>query len=248
MIQRRRKLSYTDQILKRKRFLAWLAAFFALYLAFELVSGFFLSSYAVATDSMLPGIAPGDRVLASPFAYGPKSPLYSGRFPGLGKPERGDLVLMEPSSWDSGGFFERLLDSIVRFVSFQQLGVLSGDKVSHDKTLLVKRVIAGPGDRVYMKDFVCYVETAGSDHFLTEYEVSGKLYDTRKDPLSSLHEPSMPFSGNHDAIILGEGEYYVVGDNRTVSADSRAWGTVKASQFVAKLVFRYWPFDKFGSF
>ena len=47
-------------------------------------------------------------------------------------------------------------------------------------------------------------------------------------------------------IVLGAGEYFVSGDNRPYSSDSRAWGPIKKSHIVGKAFFRYWPASALG--
>ena len=45
---------------------------------------------------------------------------------------------------------------------------------------------------------------------------------------------------------LKDNEYYVLGDNRISSSDSRIWGCVKNDQILGKVIFKYWPLDSFG--
>ena len=46
--------------------------------------------------------------------------------------------------------------------------------------------------------------------------------------------------------VLKDNEYYVLGDNRISSSDSRIWGGVKKEQILGKVIFKYWPLDVFG--
>ncbi len=71
---------------------------------------------------------------------------------------------------------------------------------------------------------------------------------------SPLPEPYIPeeydtlpgaFTKNR-AVNLGPDEYFVVGDNRPYSSDSRAWGPITRGDIVGKAFFRYWPMDKMG--
>ena len=50
-----------------------------------------------------------------------------------------------------------------------------------------------------------------------------------------------------DEIILGEDEYFVLGDNRNGSTDSREIGPIKKEQIKGHAVFRIWPFERFGT-
>lgn len=54
---------------------------------------------------------------------------------------------------------------------------------------------------------------------------------------------SMP---DYGPVTIPEGEYFMMGDNRNDSSDSRVWGTVKDEYLVAKGQFIYWPFDHMG--
>jgi signal peptidase I len=84
---------------------------------------------------------------------------------------------------------------------------------------LVKRVIAGPGDTVEIRQGHVYV--------------NGRL----------LHEPYVKRRENFTMppISLGRDEYFVLGDNRPVSSDSRSWGPLPRSAIIGKAWFTYWP-------
>jgi signal peptidase I len=57
---------------------------------------------------------------------------------------------------------------------------------------------------------------------------------------------AIPFSGDGEEITLREGEYFVLGDNRPESSDSRSWGPLPSSRIVGKVIFRYWPPHSLG--
>ena len=100
----------------------------------------------------------------------------------------------------------------------------------YNNKVLVKRVIAGPGEWVNMDD-------EGN------VTVDGKLLE---EPY--LKNKSM---GNYDIELpyqVPEGRYFVMGDHRDISVDSRseAVGCVAEEQIVGKLLFKVWPFDSIG--
>ncbi|MEW5817420.1 MAG: signal peptidase I, partial [Spirochaetota bacterium] len=57
-------------------------------------------------------------------------------------------------------------------------------------------------------------------------------------------DSSLPFSFNYSERLLGKDEYFIIGDSRAESNDSRYWGPVHFSQIIGKVVFRYWPLNK----
>ncbi|MYC31033.1 MAG: signal peptidase I [Chloroflexi bacterium] len=88
----------------------------------------------------------------------------------------------------------------------------------------VKRVIGLPGDRIEIVD--------------GRVAINGAVYS----------EPYVngPFSTNMASITMKEGEYFVMGDNRAHSNDSRSWGPVPEKNVVGKVWLVYWPFSEVG--
>jgi len=96
-----------------------------------------------------------------------------------------------------------------------------------DKTKsYIKRVIALPGDKVEIDNGVVIV----NGRRLSENYVPDEYRDHNSYPL----------------IQVPENRYYVLGDHRSSSNDSRAWGTVDRTFIYGKAVFVYWPLDKIG--
>lgn len=65
-----------------------------------------------------------------------------------------------------------------------------------------------------------------------------------------LREPYLPArfvdSGSYPSTHIGQDEYFVLGDHRESSNDSRAWGTVSREYIYGKAVFIYWPYSRLG--
>lgn len=91
----------------------------------------------------------------------------------------------------------------------------------------IKRIIAMPGETVYIKDGYIYINGTK----VKEYYGVEKMLN----------------SDTNEVVRLAEDEYYVLGDNRNASADSRDIGPVKSEQITGKVVFRLWPINAFGS-
>ncbi len=89
----------------------------------------------------------------------------------------------------------------------------------------IKRVIGLPGEQIQISDGVIYVDNVPlEENFGYEVMEDAKLAAS--------------------PIVLGDDEYFVLGDNRNHSSDSREIGAVKRDKIVGKAVFRVWPLDK----
>jgi signal peptidase I len=215
------------------RLLRQLGLFFLVYL---LVTAFGLKPVLAVSSSMAPTIQSGDHLLSLPAAFGIPNPLDGSRL-SYRSPERGDVVLVSPPWTQPESLFRKAANSVIRFFTAQRFG-LGADPLDRP---VIKRVVALPGDTVMMDDFIIYVRAKGSGHFLTEYEVSGHSYDLGKAGLPQDWDADLPLAGRMAALELGPGEYFVVGDNRSASTDSRFFGPVDIDHILGKISLRYWP-------
>ncbi|MBN1241804.1 MAG: signal peptidase I [Spirochaetales bacterium] len=240
----RRRSSYSEQRERRRRVINAIGLTFILLLAYELVSALLVAPYGVASRSMSPGLEPGDLVLVSSLAYGGRIEPFGIRLPGAREPERGDIALVEAPWSERPGAALSVIDSLLRLVTFQRVSLGGRSAGVADRAL--KRVVGLPGDRLFAKDGVFYVKVPGAAHYLTEFEVSGRIYELGATAAPELWADELPLSSTYQEIALGPDEYFLVGDDRAASADSRVWGPVGRERLLGRVAFRYWPFDRFG--
>lgn len=100
-------------------------------------------------------------------------------------------------------------------------------------TYYIKRIIGLPNETVEIKDNKVYIYSPALK----------KEFELKEDYLS----PQTVTSG-HLKIELGPDEYFVLGDNRSLSYDSRSWGAVKRSEIVGRVLVRLYPFLKIEIF
>ncbi len=216
------------------------------FFGWALVAHFFFSTWRVDSVSMSPALRPADRIVVSPIPFGPRVPLTQVRLPGFRAPARGDLVVVEPPYVSPLSGWRRLAEPVVAFFTFQRATLShSFDGATVDR-FMVKRIVGIPGDTIRMQAFQALIRPLGTADFLPEDKVLTERFTRRIEAPAAGGDPSPAFTGTADQVTLGVGEYYVLGDNRTSSSDSRSWGPVAISRIQAAVLFRYWPLSAIG--
>ena len=203
-------------ILKEPTWIEYCKSFFPVILAVLLLRSFLVEPFRIPSGSMIPTLLVGDFILVNKFAYGIRLPVLNTKIIELEEPSRGDVVV-----------FRYPKDPSVDYI---------------------KRVVGLPGDTVRYANKVVYVNghPAGqvpSGVYLGKGSgVSMSGASNRREQLGDLQHdilvmPRTP--GLEGEYVVGKGEYFVMGDNRDNSNDSRYWGTVPEGNLVGK-AFRIW--------
>ena len=103
------------------------------------------------------------------------------------------------------------------------------DPQEDEEEYYVKRVIGLPGENIQVKEGMVYI--------------NGELLEGEHYGKEIIMDPGIA----KDEITLGEDEYFVMGDNRNGSTDSREIGPIKREQIKGRAIFRIWPFKRFGT-
>jgi signal peptidase I len=240
---------YTSSV-RKHRVSLWRSGFVrvivATFLLWLVVSRFLASTWRIESVSMSPSLEPSDRVVVSLLAFGPMIPFTSARLPGLGEPRRGDLVVVEPPYVTSAPAWKRVLEPIAGFFTGQKATLVRDLEGSRVNRFVVKRVIGVPGDTIRLQDFVASIRPRGASDFTPEAQLIREPFKRLIEFAPANWEPSLPFSGSTTDVTLAAREYYVLGDNRTSSSDSRSWGPLDEARIVGRVTFRYWPLRSLG--
>ena len=209
----------SDQVaitLKEPTWIEYCKSFFPVILAVLLLRSFLVEPFRIPSGSMMPTLLVGDFILVNKFAYGIRLPVVNTKIIEIDEPERGDVVV-----------FRYPKDPSVDYI---------------------KRVVGLPGDTVRYANKVVYVngQPAGqvpAGVYLGKGSgVSMSGASKRREQLGDLQHdilvmPRTP--GVQGEYVVAEDEYFVMGDNRDNSNDSRYWGTVPEENLVGK-AFRIW--------
>ncbi|MFA5318132.1 MAG: signal peptidase I [Patescibacteria group bacterium] len=140
---------------------------------------------------------------------------------------------MEPSFYDHEYL---IIDEITYRLREPERGEIIVFKYPKDPSqYYIKRIVGLPGEKVEIKDGSVYIYTGDTQR---RVELDESYLPDGLDTLSSAE-------GIEE---LGQDEYYVLGDNRSHSKDSRSFGVVKDSFIIGRVVFRGWPLDRMGTF
>ncbi|HMC22783.1 MAG TPA: signal peptidase I [Thermoanaerobaculia bacterium] len=172
----------------------------------------------VPTGSMKPTIEEGDRVVVNKLAYDLKVPFTTLELFKWGDPQRGDIVVLFSPA---------------------------------DGTRLVKRVVGVPGDRIEMRENQLFVnehaakwkeigseeDTEQGSSLVVEENLAGRTHRV-------MFTPQIPAVRSFGPVIVPAGRYFVMGDNRDNSNDSRFIGLIDRRRIVGKATAVAFSFDR----
>ncbi|MCX7655739.1 MAG: signal peptidase I [Treponemataceae bacterium] len=229
--------SYVARKHQRRRFIGVIVALLSFFIFYIVLHSFVIFSVEIESSSMMPALERGDRCLVLPIALFPKEVDHSW-FP----IHRGDLVVLE-KQWGEKEppWFMKLYGSLVSFFTAQRI-----DPLASYRSRMVKRVIALPGDKIMMEEYLFKVQPAGKTYTFTEFEVARDSYTLTIPDKNPLWDRTLPYSGSMDGLTVPEGRIFVASDDRSSIQDSRSWGTISIAAVSGRLVFRYWPVSRFG--
>lgn len=239
--------SYTAQIENRRRVVRIVKTLVILLVIYGFFQTVLLRGLRIQNESMAPQLTQGDLVLTSPLLAGPRVPVFGWSLPAVRSLSRGDLVEIKPGYHKPLPFWITGPDEILRFFTLNFFSLEDALTKEWDHSLTVKRLVGLPGDRIKIKDYTAYIQPPGASSFSSEYELSSSRYDLTKESLPEGWLEAYPLSAGSPEILLGPDEYYVLGDNRTGSSDSRLWGVVKGYDILSLVILKYWPFSEFGN-
>ena len=197
----------------------WAQSFVIALALFFVLRAFFIEGIRIPSGSMEQTLLVGDFLLVNKLAYGAEVPFTARRLPALEHPQRRDVILFRPPA--------------------------------DPRTYYIKRVVGIPGDTVAMKDGVLLVNgVTQSEPYVIH------MMDPSIDPVdvdfrwqrqflvrsAAAAGNQHPSRNNWGPLVVPERSYFVLGDNRDNSSDSRYWGFVPASSIEGRPIFVYYSY------
>lgn len=197
---------------KQPKIIEFSRSFFPALLIVWIIRSFIIQPYRVPTGSLEPTVMPGDFIAVKQYSYGLHLPVINIKILNIGEPKRGDIAL-----------FYYPEDTRVRFV---------------------KRVVGLPGDHIEYKNKILTINGKTMDQ---EFQGTTLSDEPGQIPTIVVHLKEQLNGIKHDIyvrpnagmnqdidVVVPKGHYYMMGDNRDSSLDSRIWGFVPEENLIGQ--------------
>ena len=205
---------------KEPKITEYARSFFPILLVVFFIRSFVVEPFRIPSGSMRPTLLEGDFILVNKYTYGIRLPLFGTKVFSLKEPKEGDIL-------------------VFRFPN-------------NPKIDFIKRVVGLPGDKISYKDKVVYVNGKPLKQtflgIVQDKEPSGMSYpvshflESMGNSQHSIYTHPGP-NDNLEELTVPPGHYFVMGDNRDNSDDSRVWGFVPEGLILGKAIFIWMSWD-----
>ena len=233
-----REQALRQEVGKMPWWVEYAVSFFPVILFVFLLRSFLVEPFRIPSGSMLPTLQSGDLILVNKFTYGIRLPVIDTKVIPLGSPKRGDVMV-----------FRYPVDPSVDYI--KRVVAIPGDEVAYlNKKLFIngKEVPTKRDGDYFEPDRVAY--TAQYEEKLGD-QVNKILVDERSSqtlaPIWNFpHREKCHYVRDGIRCSVPDGVYFMMGDNRDNSLDSRFWGFVPDSHIVGKAFFIWMNFGNLG--
>ena len=200
-------------------------SFFPVLLLVLVIRSFLVEPFQIPSSSMVPTLQIGDFILVNKFSYGIRLPVIRTKVIDVSDPKKGDVMVFFPP---------------------------------HDSNYFIKRVIGEPGDTITYTNNQLYVN---GEAVVTELQARlpafRPAFELHSESLGDVthlihknirHDVSLFNPEYINNYVVPEGHYYMMGDNRNNSSDSRVWGAVSEDNIVGKAFAIWMHWDGLPSF
>jgi len=216
-----------ESVLKPSGAVEYARSFFPVFFAVPMLRSFVVEPFRIPSGSMMPTLLVGDFILVNKFGYGLRLPVVNTKVLAVGAPERGDVVVFRYPEDPSIPYIKRIVG-------------LPGDEIRYlDKQLLVNGQ-AVPREQLGVFQGVGYgTRSTGSTEYLEN--LLGVEHHI-------LIDPNRPGALRRTEWTVPEGHFFVLGDNRDDSRDSRFWGFVPEENLVGQafVIWMNWDWSAGG--
>jgi len=211
---------------------------FPIIAVITILRSFLYEPFQIPSDSMMPTLLDGDFILVEKYAYDVKDPVWRSTLLQTGKPQHGDVAVFKSPEQPTVDFIKRVIG-------------LPGDRIVYrNKQLFLQKYCDDSSVQPCsaLEPIAQELKSEG-EYFVGPYQLKRLTEQGQYDILQNAMLPEAIHnyyrqSGNESGeFTVPAGHYFVLGDNRDYSHDSRFWGFVPEQNLVGKAVFKWMSFE-----
>jgi signal peptidase I len=210
-------------------------SFFPVILLVFIIRSFVAEPFKIPSGSMMPTLLAGDYILVNKFTYGLRLPVLNTVFLDINQPKTGDVAVFHFPPNPKIDYIKRIVGLPGDEIQYQNKRLTINGKPL-EVTFLEDEDYPNQ-DQSIIKAHRLQEQLGEIQHNILIYDIPNNRYQT-----DSLGDKL----ANGEKIVVPEGQYFAMGDNRDNSSDSRVWGFVPDANLVGKAFFIWFNFDEFS--
>jgi len=219
-------------------------SFFPVILVVFALRSFLVEPFKIPSGSMMPTLLIGDFILVNKYTYGIRLPVINKKIIPLNNPERGDVMVFRYPADPSLDYIKRVIGVPGDVVEYRDKHLIINGKPVPSRTT---------GSYSYVGNGLNYITAKldqerlnGTGHAMMTEPDKPAVYPTQVMDFPYRENCSYNADGEGFVCKVPEGQYFMMGDNRDASNDSRYWGFVPDRNIVGKAFFIWMNFDDLG--
>ncbi|MFV2006486.1 MAG: signal peptidase I [Longimicrobiales bacterium] len=196
------------------------------FVFFVLVRTFVIEAFKIPTGSMEGTLLVGDFLLVNKMVYGAEVPGLGLRLPPIAEPQRGEIIVFDPPHDPGKNYVKRIIG-------------LAGDTLR-----MVNKIVYVNGNPI-AEPYAKYIDRSGTDAIHPAMRWQERYLVTPRN-LRRRQRRYRASRDNWGPILVPRGKFFVLGDNRDNSEDSRYWGFVDREAIHGRPWLVYYSFDRFA--
>lgn len=226
--------------LRQPTWIEYSGSFFPVIALVFVLRSFLWEPFKIPSSSMVPTLLVGDLILVNKYTYGIRLPILNKKVVQLNDPQRGDVMVFKYPKDMSQDYIKRVIG-------------VPGDKIVYQNKRLT--VNGQPVGYTSMEDYLEEGTLTYQKQFTEQLgDVQHRILNNEKAPAVLIgqvednypHREACSYNYEGFACVVPEGNYFMMGDNRDNSADSRIWGFVPDKNIVGKAFFVWMNLGNFN--
>ncbi|MDR0439866.1 MAG: signal peptidase I [Candidatus Accumulibacter sp.] len=214
------------------------ASFFPVILIVFVLRSFIVEPFKIPSGSMIPTLLVGDFILVNKFTYGIRLPIINKKIVEIGTPQRGEVMVFRSPEDPSIDYIKRVIGVPGDTVAYQNKQLTINGKPVEKRRI---DDYLHPERLYYSRQYVEKIDDAAY-RVLNDQDASAFIQATARFP----YRENCHYNSSGVTCTIPQGHYFMMGDNRDNSLDSRFWGFVPDENIVGKAFFIWLNFSDFG--